>query len=379
MSRVLAAGLFALTRNGQVGAMRVVIVGATGNVGTSLVQALAAEDRVTSVLGLARRLPAWRPDKTKWDAVDIATDELAPHLRGADAVVHLAWLFQPTHDPVQTWRTNVLGSMRVFEATAAAQVPALIYASSVGAYSPGPAEQGLPDRPVDESWPTHGWPIAPYCMEKAYLERVLDGFERDHPELRVVRMRPAFIFKRQAAMEQRRLFAGPLLPHPLIRPRLLPVLPGPAGLRFQAVHSADAAEAYRLAIGKDVSGAFNIAADPVVDTAVIAGLLEARSLRTPVRPLRALLAAAWRLHLVPASPQLFDAVLRLPIMDTARARGELGWTPRYSALEAIREFLDGLRAGAGMDTPPLAEDAGGPGRIREFATGVGARANSDRT
>ena len=379
MAHVLTASLFALTRNGQVAAMRVVIVGATGNAGTSLVQALGAEDRVTSVLGLARRLPTWRPDKTEWAAVDVATDELASHLSGADVVVHLAWLFQPTHDPVQTWRTNVLGSMRVFEATAAARVPALICASSVGAYSPGPADQGRPDHPVDESWPTHGWPTAAYCMEKAYLERVLDRFERDHPELRVVRMRPAFIFKRQAATEQRRLFAGPLLPHPLVRPRLMPVLPGPAGLRFQALHSADAAEAYRLAIAKDVRGAFNIAADPVVDTAVIAGLLEARSLRTPVRPLRALLAAAWRLHLVPASPQLFDAVLRLPIMDTTRARDELGWSPRHGALAAIQEFLDGLRTGAGMETPPLAEDAGGPARIREFATGVGTRPNTHRT
>jgi len=75
--------------------MRVVIVGATGNVGTSLVQALVAEDRVTSIVGLARRLPVWRPAKTEWAAVDIATEDLAPHLRGADAVVHLAWLFQP--------------------------------------------------------------------------------------------------------------------------------------------------------------------------------------------------------------------------------------------------------------------------------------------
>jgi UDP-glucose 4-epimerase len=353
-------------------------VGATGNVGTSLVEALAAEDRVTSVLGLARRLPTWRPAKTEWAAVDIATDELAPHLRGADVVVHLGWLFQPTHDPIQTWHTNVLGGVRVFAATAAAEVPALIYASSVGAYSPGPAEQGLPDRPVDESWPTHGWPIAPYCMEKAYLERVLDRFELDHPELRVVRMRPAFIFKRQAAAEQRRLFAGPLLPHQLVHPKLLPVLPEPSGLRFQALHSADAADAYRLAIAKDVRGAFNVAADPVLDAAAIATLLKTRSVRAPVRPLRALLTAAWHLHLVPASPQLFDAVLRLPLMDTARARTELGWTPRYSALDAVREFLDGLRAGAGMETPPLAEDAGGPGRIREFATGVGARATSHR-
>jgi UDP-glucose 4-epimerase len=95
--------------------------------------------------------------------------------------------------------------------------------------------------------------------------------------------------------------------------------------------------------------------------------------RVPRPALRAALAAAWRLHLVPASPYLFDAVVRLPIMDTARARAELGWAPRHSALDAMREFLEGLRAGAGMETPPLAADAGGPGRVREIASGVGER------
>jgi UDP-glucose 4-epimerase len=348
--------------------MRVVIVGATGNMGTSLIEALASDDRITSVLGLARRRPAWRPDKTEWATADMTIDDLVPHLRGADAVVHLAWLFQPTHDPVETWRTNVHGSVRVFEAAADAGVPTLVYASSVGAYSSGPG-----DRPVDESWPTHGWPTAAYAVEKAYLERFLDGFERRHSDLRVVRLRPAFIFKRQAAAEQRRLFAGPLLPHALVRPALLPVLPGPSGLRFQAVHAGDAADAYRRAIIEPVRGAFNIAADPVLEIADLAALLDAKPLHVPAKPVRAMLAAAWRLHLVPASPQLFDAVRRLPLMDTTRARTELGWTPRHTAIDAVGQFLDGLRAGAGMNTPPLAPDTGGRGRLRELSTGVGRR------
>jgi UDP-glucose 4-epimerase len=66
-------------------------------------------------------------------------------------------------------------------------------------------------------------------------------------------------------------------------------------------------------------------------------------------------------------------VLRLPIMDTARARAELGWQPQHSSLDAIDEFLAGLRDGAGMATPPLAPHTSGPLRTREVATGVGAR------
>ncbi|MGW3867072.1 NAD-dependent epimerase/dehydratase family protein, partial [Streptomyces sp. NPDC005047] len=103
---------------------RIVVTGATGNVGTSVVKLLSEDPEVGSVLGLARRIPGWSPERTEWAAVDLASDraDLGAHFAGADAVVHLAWAFQPTHDPATTWRTNVLGSIRVFEAVAAAGV-----------------------------------------------------------------------------------------------------------------------------------------------------------------------------------------------------------------------------------------------------------------
>jgi UDP-glucose 4-epimerase len=348
--------------------MRVVVVGATGNVGTSLVRALTEEPEVTSVLGLARRLPGWHPDRVEWATADIASDDMAAHLRGADAVVHLAWLIQPTHDPVLTWRVNVLGGIRVFRAAVEAGVRTLVYASSVGAYSPGPK-----DTEVDEGWPTHGWPTAGYTREKAYMERVLDHLEFEQPQLRIVRIRPGFVFKREASTEQRRLFLGPLLPNRLVRGRLVPVVPDLPGLRFQVVHSLDAAEAFRQAVVRDVRGAFNVAADPVIDAPELARLLGARTVRLPLPVVRSALATTWQLRLHPAAPHLFDAMLRLPIMSTTRARTELGWQPRHSATDTIAEFLAGLRDGAGFDTPPLAPATSGPVRAREVGTGAGTR------
>lgn len=334
--------------------LRVVVTGATGNVGTSVVRALADDSRVGSVLGIARRVPELSVPRAQWAAVDLGEEEtgdgLAGYFAGADAVVHLAWRFQPTHDPVVTWQTNVLGSIRVFKAVAVAGVPALVHASSVGAYSPGPKE--APG--VDESWPTHGWPDAAYCREKAYLERVLDTFEYEHPHVRVVRMRPAFLFKETSASEQRRIFAGRFLPGPLVRPDLLPWIPDLKGLILQALHTDDAAEAYRQAVLRDVSGAFNLAADPVVDAQVLGELLEAKVVRVPTGMVRAVLAAAWGAHLAPASPHLFDAVLRLPVLDSSRARRELDWQPLRTSTDAIREFLDGVRKGSGEQTAPLA-------------------------
>ncbi|MFJ1967921.1 SDR family oxidoreductase [Streptomyces sp. NPDC087903] len=329
---------------------RIVVTGATGNVGTSVVRLLSEDPEVGSVRGLARRLPDWSPRKTDWSAVDLTSEQadLVKEFTGADAVIHLAWAFQPTHDPAATWRTNVLGSIRVFEAVAAAGVPTLVHASSVGAYSPGPK-----DHTVDESWPTHGWPDAAYCREKAYLERALDTFEHEHPRVRVVRMRPAFLFKRASASEQRRIFGGRFLPGPLARPELLPFLPDIPGLRVQALHTDDAAEAYRLAVRSEVRGAFNLAADPPVDAELLGEMLGVRPVRLPRTAARSAIAAAWGLHLLPASPHLFDAVLRLPLMDSTRARAELGWEPQHTATEVLAEFLQGLQRGEGADTAPM--------------------------
>jgi hypothetical protein len=88
---------------------------------------------------------------------------------------------------------------------------------------------------------------------------------------------------------------------------------------------------------------------------------------------RAAPAGAWRLHLVPSSAGRFDAVVRLPLMDTTRARREPGSVPRHTATQAIDEFLAGLREGAGSTaTAPLAHGGAG-GRLHEVATGIGSR------
>jgi UDP-glucose 4-epimerase len=347
--------------------MRVVIVGATGNAGTSLVTELDAEPRVEEIVGVARRVPE-QPQalgrKVRFVARDMVDDDLTDVFRGADAVVHLAWFFQPTHRPAVTWRTNVGGSQRVFDAVAAADVPTLVYASSVGAYSPAPGVT------VDESWPTDSLPVAAYGREKAYVERLLDAFELRRPDVRVVRMRPAFLFQESAASEQRRVFAGPFVPN-VVAARV-PVLPFPSGLRFQALHTRDAAAAYRAALLADVRGAFNLAAAPVIDGATLADALGARLVTVPPDTVRAAMAAAWHLRLAPAEPGLFDLVRVLPTLDTTRARRELSWTPQASAVDAVLEFVHGMAAGRGAPTVPLAPDSAAQ-RLRELLSGVGSR------
>jgi nucleoside-diphosphate-sugar epimerase len=349
--------------------VRVVVTGATGNVGTSVVEALAADQRVTEIVGIARRMPTWRPPRTQWVSLDVGRDDLAPWFAGADAVIHLAWLIQPSRDAAELERVNVGGSRRVFEAAAAAGVGALVHASSVGVYSPGPK-----DRAVDESWPREGVPSLFYARHKAQAERMLDDLEARHPELRVVRLRPGLIFKRESGPEIRRLFAGPFLPARLLRPGLLPVLPLPPRLVVQCVHGADVGEAYRLAaLSSHARGAYNVAADPILDRDELASVLGSRAVRVPARVVRLLADWTYRAHLQPAPPGWLDMGLAVPTMDCARAREELGWTPRHSSREALLELLEGMREPTGAPTPPLDPQAGGRFRQREVRTGVGSR------
>ena len=177
--------------------MHVAVTGATGNVGTALVQALLDDPAVTRITGIARRAPAMRPERVAWVAADVTEADLAPAFDGADAVVHLAWAIQPSHDRERLRRVNVDGSARVFDAAVRAGVPALVYASSVGAYSEGPK-----DAPVDESWPTGGTPSSFYAVDKAAVEGILDEVEEANPSLRVVRLRPGLIFSRRATSSE---------------------------------------------------------------------------------------------------------------------------------------------------------------------------------
>jgi nucleoside-diphosphate-sugar epimerase len=348
--------------------MRVLVTGATGNVGTSLLHALAQDPAVTEIVGLARRRPELEVPRTRWVAADVARDDLAGHFAGADCVVHLAWLIQPSRDRSVTRAVNVEGSRRVFEAAVAAGVPSIVHASSVGAYSPGPK-----DRRVDESWPTGGIPTSFYSRDKAAAERILDRVEAEHPDMRVVRLRPGLIFKAQAASGIRRLFAGPLLPSPLLHRRLIPIVPALERLRFQAVHSLDVGEAYHQAVVRDVRGAFNIAAEPALDPPELGRLLGARPVPVPAPLLRAAVDVTWKLRLQPTPPGWLDLALGVPLMDVTRARVELGWSPTRGAGEALLELLDAMRRREGAPTPPLASGTGGPLRLRELLSGIGAR------
>ncbi len=363
--------------------MKVAIVGASGNAGTALLRVLQADDRIEQIVGIARRLPDPTADpyrRARWEQVDIASpvtgengedlvvDRLAAAVAGADAVVHLAWLIQPNRHREVMRRANVDGTRRVVAACRRAGVGRLIVASSVGAYSAVDD-----DVPRDESWPTHGIPSSHYSADKAAQESVLD--EAEAAGLAVARVRPALVFDADAGAEITRLFLGALVPAALLRPGALPLLPVPAGLRLQVVHGADLADAYRRIILRRATGAFNIAGEPVLRGRDLAeAMAHGRMVELPAAALRPMVSLAWRGHAVAADPGWLDMAMGAPVMDTARAREELGWRPLHGAKETLREVLSAMADGSGTGSAPMRprrnwpEDQAPPGAVTPDGT-----------
>jgi nucleoside-diphosphate-sugar epimerase len=152
------------------------------------------------------------------------------------------------------------------------------------------------------------------------------------------------------------------------------VVPGTEDLVFQAVHSLDVGEAFRLAVTDDSArGAYNLAAEPVLDSQRLASVLDARSVRVPAKALRAAAKLTWQARLQPTSPGWVDMALQVPVMDTTRAKQGLGWNPHRTSEQALLDLLDGMGHGASFDTPPLSHDSSGPMRVRELLSGVGGR------
>src|SRR5690606_6595644 len=121
----------------------------------------------------------------------------------------------------------------------------------------------------------------------------LDAFESAHPDTRVVRIRPAFVFQRSAASEQRRIFGGVLARPALLDRRRIPVIPVPTGLRMQAVHAGDIGRAVAAAATRPVSGAFNLAGDGILRREELGELMDARTVEVPPMLARRVLGAAW--------------------------------------------------------------------------------------
>ena len=261
--------------------MRIVITGASGNVGTALLRVLPAEH---DVVGVVRRPPALQGvyQRANWCSLDLTGQDGVADLRrvfeGADVVVHLAWGFQPTRDTRYLTQLGVGGTAAVLQAAHASSVGQLVHMSSVGTYAPGSYGER-----VDESWPTTGIASSPYSRDKSAAEALLDEYEQrlGSAAIPVARMRPGFILQRAAASGLMRYGLPEYVPMQLVL--WLPLLPLDRRLCIPLVHADDVAEAITRVIDRRAAGPFNVAAEPPVGRDDIAAAARRAARSHPVR------------------------------------------------------------------------------------------------
>ena len=334
----------------------VAVTGPTGTFGFGLVPLLEADPRVARVVGVARR--PFDPAAHGWtkmtyrqgDVRDPAGLEAA--FGGADVVVHLAFLITGAASGATTRAVNVDGSLNAVRAAAAAGAHRFVFASSVAAYG------FHADNPVGM---TEEWPVRPastffYAQEKAELEHLLAAEVTGHPGLGLYLLRPSIVVGPHT-VGGKQLVPERLAPLARSIARGLARLPGhpPAPvprMPVQLVHEDDVGQALLLCIvGAGPPGAYNIAGDGVLSSTDVVRELGFTPVPVPGpvarAPARALTALA-RLRHAPPLLGWAEVLQRPAVMDTTKAKRELGWHPRYSALAALRATLaEGQGGGRG--------------------------------
>jgi UDP-glucose 4-epimerase len=334
--------------------LTVAVTGPTGEIGLPLLAELEESSAVGAVRGMARRPfdPAVEGlEKVAYRRGDILDrGSLAALFDGADVAVHLA--FAIFGDREESRRINLEGSRNVFEAAIGAGVKRLVYASSVAAYGFHPENP----QPLTEAVPPRGSQSFYYSAQKAELEATLDDLLTGSGVDAYV-FRPCIVAGPRATMLIEQFLSGARLgdPLPALRrglgrlPMLRPVLPD-LGAPIQLVHHDDVARALAAAIAaKGEPGAYNLAGAGEIEIGDIARALGWRTLPVPTAAVG--LGAGLARRLAFLTPQLeWATALRTPVlMDTRKARRELGWKPRFDAAETLIQAAVSAREAGLLD------------------------------
>jgi nucleoside-diphosphate-sugar epimerase len=327
--------------------LAVAVTGPTGTFGFGLMPLLQDDDRIARIVGIARR--RFDPRDHGWTKMvyrrgDVRDrDVLEEAFLGADVVVHLAFMITGTASRETIRAINVEGTLNAFRAAAAAGAKRFVYASSVAAYG------FHTDNPIGmtEQWPTRPAAHLFYAQEKSELERLLRAEAEKHPDLGLYLLRPPIVLGPHTVGAKDAL-PGALKPiaralSDLVRNGLpVPLLVPVPALPVQFIHEEDVGRALSLCVvGAGPPGAYNIAGEGVLSARQVARELGLMPLPFPGRPIQAAarLAAALPIPGAPPAVEWVEALSHPAIMDTSKAKRELGWTPRYSGLEALRDTL----------------------------------------
>src|SRR5436309_1542467 len=129
--------------------MKVAVTGGSGQLGTLVLRRLVDDRSVKRIVSIDVRPPLIVSGKVQPVECDVRAPDLARHLHGMDALVHLAFVVARYEKREVMDAINVDGSKNVFRAAAAAGLKRIVYSSSVAAYGvlPGQPQPIVEDTP----------------------------------------------------------------------------------------------------------------------------------------------------------------------------------------------------------------------------------------
>lgn len=300
---------------------RVLINGIDGLLGARVAE-LISRDPKASIVGLGRTRPPAPVGRAEWFTARLTGKQFVELLRAEaiEVVVHLAFAGaeHPEEDREQAVQQNVIGSMELLGACAAAGVRRVVLQSHIGVYGASPLNPTMitEDRPIAPA-DLHG-----LLRDFAEVEQFAAEFAARRPPLSVTALRLAPLIGGWSP-----IVAYLTHPNP---PMLVGFDP-----RIQLLGLDDAADGFARAALTEVSGPFNLASDDV--------LLLSQAIRLAGQRPRLLIEPVVDLALVLDHHAVLDhwpfgtSFLRYScVVDTRRAKCELGWAPKRSAVELIR-------------------------------------------
>jgi nucleoside-diphosphate-sugar epimerase len=296
---------------------KVVITGVETPLGRRVAR-LAAEGGGADVVGLSGG-PATGIDGVTIRRLDLADDDVKPHVEHAEAVVHLA----TSEPPGPTAATgDVAVARRVLDAAGDMGVPHVIVLSSAtvyGAWADNPV-------PLTEDATLRPNPGFAFAAERAEIERLTAEWRDAHPGATATVLRPA----RSSGPDHRdwlvrALRPGPAVPDDTDEP---PV---------QFVDLGDLAAAVDLARRARLDGAFNVAPEGSIPADEVRSLIGAPvKVPLPSRVAKRLTRWRFRWGLGPTPPELLAYTVYPWVVATDRLRAE-GWSAAASNEEACVE------------------------------------------
>lgn len=299
----------------------VAVIGAAEALGRAVLERLDDLPDVQRIIGIDLREPQMPVAKLVHHPVDVLDQHLERALEGAEAVVSLG---QRDLEPdVPAMEARFLAATRnLLAACERVGAKVLVHVSSGSVYG---AHPGNPV-PLEETAALRANRDFHYAYQHQLVEELVGEWAQDHPDVRVVVLRPAVML-------------GPGVEDFVTRHLLSPVLPLVRGHRppFQAVHIDDVAAAVGLAVGDELVGAYNVAADGWLSVDELCAILGRPAAAVPEQVAFSGAAALYERGLVAVPPGALHYVMHPWVLSAAKLH-QAGWAAAYSNRETLRRF-----------------------------------------